>query len=167
MTALQPQAPVLVFRRPYFGSAKGGREDIIWFPSADAFARTSYGEIREKILQGALFVDVTGMSWRVLDMVDLGRRENWLLWIWNKFHRGDNRFVHYELREEGPLPFEAIRNRVCTCILRSPDVWCDWRLLGSKGRRSKEVRDVLEAKAAKVRQATDMRDLFAALDSLT
>ncbi|WP_207483086.1 hypothetical protein [Arenibaculum pallidiluteum] len=169
MTEPQPQAPVLLFRHPYFGRRKAGREDLAWFGDAESFKRSSRGEIREKEFKDALLVDVTGMSWRIVDVHDGGGYygSNLLARIWSCVMRGDNRLVRYELQPEGQMSFEAIRNRACASILGSPDVWCDWRLIGSKGRRSREVRHVLEAKAAKVRQAIGMRGLFAELDAIS
>ncbi|WP_207483092.1 hypothetical protein [Arenibaculum pallidiluteum] len=166
MTDLPLEFPIIVFRQLPSHGDRPAREVFAWYDDPDFFTRGSPKEIGWKMLKGALLVDATGMSWRVLDMFDAGRRANLLLSLGIAFWQGDHHRIGYELEEEGRIPFESVRERVCASISSSPFIWCDQKLLADKGPWSPEARAMLDAKAAKVRQATSMRELIAALDAM-
>jgi len=159
--------PVLAFRPLPTHGDRPPREVMHWSDEPRYFLRAGRKEIGWNMFKGALFVDATGMSWRVLDMFDAGPCANPLLAFLIGFWWGDNHRVGYVLQEEGPLPFESVKERACTAIVRSPFLWCDGKLVYGKGPWSPEVKAALDEKAATIRQATTMQELITMLSAIS
>jgi hypothetical protein len=109
-----------------------------------------------------LLVDVSGRAWRVAGVADLGAwGDGWMkilrILFWGARH------VHDDLADQAPIPFETIRHRVCHSIQTHPDHWRDDEAIAGEAAPPRNEQEMLDEKTDWVRQATNMRELIAAL----
>jgi len=165
MTDLPMQFPVLALRRPIFHTeGEPEHEDIEVFEHEGLLKHIDRWLAKKKDLVGALFVDATGRSWRVLDMVDLGAGGRSWRKILNIIFR-TNRLIRYELREEERIPFETLRDRVCASIQANPDTWRDDEAIAGEDGPPRDEQEMLDELTERVRKTTDFHKMIKVLDS--
>ncbi len=132
--------------------------------SWDAFTNLGRYEREKRRQVGRLVMDVSGRSWRILDMRDLGVQANDPIdRFWSKVF-GTHR-VQYEISEELNLPLEEIQERACATVLANPDAWTDNEIFaGEGGLPAREPEDVLDELIANVRGAKSPLELLAVID---
>lgn len=162
MTELPMQFPVLALQRDYGREAQEGRERLEWFDDEDALTRLSRWDLKLGTQMGALFVDAGGRCWRVLGVTDMGVWGRSWTRIFNIFR--DPRRVRYELAEGPALPFDVIKERVCTSIQANPDDWRDDEAIAGEAGPPLDEQEMLDDLTERARRTTDMCQLIAVLE---
>lgn len=133
-------------------------EDENWFTTLDRH------DLKTREQVGRVLMDAAGRSWRIVDLHDLGLKGSGL---WERFWSAvfGNHRVRYEFSEELHLPFEDIKESICTAIRAKPDSWrCDEAIAGEDG-PPREEEEMLEELIGKVRKAKSPRKLMAVIQS--
>lgn len=161
----RPQFPILLFQpSPWRDQTPLNEqvEDVAWFYDDDDFSSLDPWAIKRKQREETSVVDVTCRSWRVVRVIDLGAKGT----SWKRFlriiFRGEHRISH-ELAEDGTLPFEVLRERVCASIQGNPDSWRDDEAVAGEAGPPRDEQEMLDEITARVRRTLDMRALIDAL----
>ncbi|WP_207482949.1 hypothetical protein [Arenibaculum pallidiluteum] len=165
MSDLPMQFPILMLRPPFHGGEKheDEHEDVECFTEAELFTTVDSWGMKRKAFVGSVVFDVAGKAWRISDMIDLGAEGTSWRWLLNKL-LGRHQ-VRYELMEEPPMPFEAIRDRVCASIENNPDRWRDDEVIAGEDGPPRDEQEMLEEKVEKARQARDMAELIQTIEA--
>lgn len=132
------------------------------FPDEDSFTTVDPDTLKSGYLEGKRVVDASGMGWRIIGVTDLGAMGT----SWRKILNiifGMPRRARYELRKEGPIPFEAIRDYVCTAIQDYSVSGIDEEAIPGKPESLFEHQEMIDKRTEECRMAADMDDLIAAL----
>jgi hypothetical protein len=160
MSDLPMQFPILVLAR----EPDGTPGDVLFCLEEEPLKYADSSELKAKRRVGALFVDVTGRCWRIVDTIDMGPGgKSWRKVLSIIFR--SNRLIRYELAEETPQPFEAIRDSVCASIEANADQWRDDAALAGGDGPPRDEQEMLEELIENVRGTTDMRKLIEVLVS--
>lgn len=121
-------------------------------------------ELKSREEVGRVVMDATGRSWRILDVHDLGPSGTGL---WSRFWAAvfGQRRVKYEVSEELRLPFEEIKESICTAIRAKPDSWRDDEAVAGEDGSPREEEEMLEELIGKVREAKSPRKLMTVIES--
>jgi hypothetical protein len=131
---------------------------------ADEFTALDRRDLQSREEVGRVVMDATGNSWRILAVHDLGLKGSGL---WSRFWSGvfGKHSVRYDVSDELHLPFDEIRESICTAIRAKPDSWrCDEAIAGEDG-PPREEEEMLEELIGKVRKAKSPQELMAVISS--
>lgn len=109
-------------------------------------------------------VDLTGRCWRITGTTRLGiRGTSWrkvLNFIFRNFQ------YRYDLQEEAPMSFEAVRDHVCATIEADPAYWRDDEALAGECGPPREEQEMLDEKIELCRRTTNMQELIDTFSNL-
>ncbi len=123
MTDLPMQFPVLaLIRPPAIDRNEEVRDRVSYFCNEKEFNYLTPGDLEDEY-PDLRIVDLTGRCWRIVGTTRLGiRGTSWrkvLNFIFRNFQ------YSYDLQEEVPMSFEAVRDHVCATINADPEYWRD------------------------------------------
>ena len=162
MTHRQLEFPILGLARSVGANALEGVEQLEWFYDDETFSTCSLWNLKRRAREGMLLVDVTGKSWRVVRVTDIGPRGKSWKRVLRIIFRGDRR-VRHDLVEEDSPPFAAVMERVCGSIQANPDHWRDDEAIAGEDGPLRIEQEMLDEQLERVRRATNMRELIDAL----
>jgi hypothetical protein len=130
----------------------------------NGFTTLNKRDLKSREEVGRVVMDVAGRSWRILEVHDLGLKGSGL---WARFWSAvlGNHRVRYDLSEELHLPFEEIKESICTAIRAKPDSWRDDEAIAGEDGPPREEEEMLDELIGKVRTAKSPRKLITAIDS--
>ncbi len=158
MSGLPFKCPVLAFMRDYGPSAQEDRETLEWFLDEDALTRLDSFELKNGAHADMLLVDLAGRSWRVVKLTDLGPDGKGLGKLLFRIFSGHR--VQYDVRVDEPLPFGALKERICASIQANPDHWRDDEAVAGEAGAPRDEQDMMDELLRSVRNAKSMLELI-------
>lgn len=165
MTALPFQFPVLaLIRAPAGGWYDDVHDEIEYFLGETDFATLTPYDLQGDYADMRL-VDVTGRCWRITGTTKLGVKGT----SWRKVLNAifSNFTYRYELTEEAPMTFEAVRDHICAAIKADPVGWRDDEAIAGESGPPREEQEMLEEKIERCRRTTNMHELVDTFIHLT
>lgn len=164
MTALPVQFPVLLLiRAPASARCDDVHDEIEYMLEEREFNNFTPYEL-EGDYADMRIVDVTGRCWRITGATRIGVRGTSWRKVLNTIFR--NFQYRYDLQEEAPMTFEAVRDHVCATIEGDPDYWRDDEALAGESGPPREEEEMLQEKIELCRRTTSMRELIDTFSNL-
>ncbi len=144
MTEFPFQFPILVLTCDRGRASTDGKEYVeTWLNERDFVTDDIQWTLKHYPRETKLAVDLAGQCWQVVRIGELAPREaGWR--GWSRALLGPRRHARFEVEALAPIPFETIRERVCTAFNTDLPMWCEiaektWTRLGSDEAVLKEL----------------------------
>jgi hypothetical protein len=164
MSDLPLQFPVLLLIPAHVGGwDKDPHDRVDYFFNEKQFNSLTPDELQDEFADMRI-VDVACRCWRITGTTRLGiRGTSWrkvLNFIFRNFQ------YRYDLQEEAPMTFEAVRDHVCATIEGDPDYWRDDEALAGESGPPRDEQEMLDEKIQLCRRTTDMQELIDTFSNL-